>query len=232
MNHPLSINKYKSLKIKQMNKIIRVFAFSFVIFSCDKPITTTKNHPVMVAFEDTTKAESWGFKDTNGQIIIPAQYSSVFEDTFSNDITFVFKKPTSSQDNTNGIIAIDKQNQFVLKPFIFDNGPDYLQEGLFRFVENDKMGFADVNGKKVIAAKYTFVNSFQEGFAAFCEGCQKENMGEHWRMVGGKWGFMDKNGKEIIGAQFDEVSNFQEGIAEVTKNGQKMRINPKGEYIK
>lgn len=214
-----------------MTKLLTLLALVATIFSCDKP-TDHKKTLVLVAYEDTSKADGWGFKDTSGQIVIPPEYSTVFADSFINDITFVVKKSDGKQDDESGIIAIDKQNKFVLKPFIFDNGPDYLQEDVFRFTENGKMGFADKNGKKVIPAKYTFVESFQEGFAAFCEGCKKENMGEHWRMVGGKWGFMDKNGKETIEAQYDEVTNFKEGVAEVTKNGQKLRINPKGEMMK
>lgn len=214
-----------------MTKFLTLLTCILIISSCDKPVATQKNQ-ILMAFEDSVKVGFWGFKDTSGQIIIPAEYSSVFEDSFSNDITFVFKKTEDKQGDESGIIAIDKQNKFILKPFIFDNGPDYLQEGLFRFTENGKMGFADENGKKVIPAKYTFVEAFQEGFAAFCEGCKKENMDEHWRMVGGKWGFMDKNGKEILAAEYDEVSNFKEGVAEVTKKGEKIRINPKGETIK
>jgi WG containing repeat len=214
-----------------MTKFLTILAFFASIISCDKPVTSNKT-TILVAFEDTSQAESWGFKDTSGQIVIPAEYSMVFGDSFINDITFVVKKSDGKDDSETGIIAIDKRNKFILKPFIFDNGPDYLQDGLFRFTENDKMGFADINGKKVIPAKYTFVESFEEGFSAFCEGCKKENMGEHWRMAGGKWGFMDKNGKEILAAEYDEVSNFKDGVAEVTKKGEKMRINPKGEVVK
>ncbi len=214
-----------------MTKFLTLWAFIAFIISCDKP-AAHKNTLVLVAYEDTSKSDNWGFKDTSGQIVIPPEYSAVFEDSFINDIAFVVKKSDGKEDTESGIIAIDKNNKFILKPFIFDNGPDYLQEGLFRFIENGKMGFADVNGKKVIPAKYTFAESFQEGFSAFCEGCKKENMGEHWRMVGGKWGFMDKNGKEILAPEYDEVTNFKEGIAEVTKKGEKMRINPKGEVVK
>lgn len=213
-----------------MYKFISFFTLISIICSCDKPLSSTKNTQVLVAFED--KNQTWGFKDTSGKIVIPPQYIAVFEDSFVNDIAFVFEKKYETDDERHGIIAIDKNNKLILKPFIFDNGPDYVQEGLFRFVEKGQMGFADVNGKKVIPAKYTFVEAFQEGFAAFCEGCKKETIDEHWRMVGGKWGFMDKNGKVIIDPQFQEVTNFKDGIAEVMKDSLKFNINPKGETIK
>lgn len=213
-----------------MYKFLTLLTLVLIMCSCDKPLSATKNNQVLVSFEDT--AHIWGFKDTSGQIMIPPQYAAVFEDSFVNDIAFVVEKKYAVDDERHGIIAIDKKNKLILKPFIFDNGPDYVKEGLFRFVEKGLMGFADINGKKVIPAKYTFVEAFQEGFAAFCEGCKKETVGEHWRMVGGKWGFMDKNGKVIIEPQFQEVTNFKEGVAEVTKDSLKFNINPKGEQVK
>ena len=213
-----------------MHKILTFLTLISIIGSCTEPIPSTKNTQILIAFQDTS--QNWGFKDTSGQVVIPPQYSMVFEDSFVHDIAFVVEKKYDSDDERHGIIAIDKNNKMILKPFIFDNGPDYLQEGLFRFVEKGQMGFADVNGKKVIPAKYIFVEAFQEGFAAFCEGCKKETMGEHWRMVGGKWGFMDKNGKVIIEPQFQKVTNFKEGVAEVTKDTSTFNINPKGERVK
>ena len=213
-----------------MYRFLTFLTLISIIGSCNEPMSTTKNTQVLIAFEDT--AQNWGFKDTSGQMVIPPQYAAVFEDSFVNDIAFVVENKYEKDDERHGIIAIDKNNKMILKPFIFDNGPDYIQEGLFRFVEKGLMGFADVNGKKVIPAKYTFVEAFQEGFAAFCEGCKKETIDEHWRMVGGKWGFMDKNGKVIIEPQFQEVTNFKEGVAEVMKDSLKFNINPKGETIK
>lgn len=222
-----------------MNTLKKVFILSLLLQSCHnetpkKPI----NNPTLIAFEDTTKQYGWGYKDLNGRIVIEPQYSHVESDTFSNAIAFVFEKRYEMDDERHGLIAIDKRNQFVLKPFMFDNGPDYLEEGLFRFVEKGKvgeggkMGFANINGEKVIPARFTFVSPFFEGMASFCYDCQKKHFGEHWKMEG-KGGFIDKNGKEVIPAQFDDIiSGFKNGKAEVIKNGVRIYINTKGEQVK
>jgi WG containing repeat len=222
-----------------MNLLKKVVILSCILQSCNNETPKTPiNNQTLIAFEDTTKEYGWGYKNLNGQVIIEPQYSHVETDTFSNAIAFVFEKRYEMDDERHGYIAINKQNEFVLKPFIFDNGPDYLEEGLFRFVENGaigaggKMGFANLNGEKVIPARFTFVSPFFGGMAAFCYDCQKKYYGEHWKMEG-RGGFIDKNGKEVIPVQFDDIiSGFKDGKAEVIKNGVRMFINQKGEEVK
>ena len=99
----------------------------------------------------------------------------------------------------DGWVAIDKKKKVLYKPFIFDNGPDYVQEGLLRFVENDKMGFVNEAGKKVIPAEFDFVFPFEGGAARFCNGCKKISDGEHTMMdeKTGTWGKIDKTGKKL-----------------------------------
>lgn len=98
-----------------------------------------------------------------------------------------------------GWVAIDKKKQILYQPFIFDNGPDYVQEGLLRFVENGKMGFVNEAGKKVIAAEFDFVFPFAGGTARFCNGCKTIEDGEHKTMdeKTGTWGKIDKTGKKL-----------------------------------
>lgn len=97
----------------------------------------------------------------------------------------------------DGWVAINRKKKVVYKPFIFDNGPDYVQEGLLRFVENGKMGFVNEAGKKVIKAQFDFVFPFEQGRARFCNGCQTIQDGEHSRLdeKTGTWGEVDKKGK-------------------------------------
>lgn len=96
-----------------------------------------------------------------------------------------------------GWVAINRKKQILYKPFIFDNGPDYAQEGLLRFVENGKMGFVNEAGKKVIQAQFDFVYPFEKGKARFCNGCKAVKEGEH-SMIDektGTWGEVDKKGR-------------------------------------
>ncbi len=97
----------------------------------------------------------------------------------------------------DGWVAINRKKQVVYKPFIYDNGPDYVQEGLLRFVEQGKMGFVNEAGKKVIKAQFDFVFPFEKGRARFCNGCRSIKDGEH-SMIDektGTWGEVDKKGK-------------------------------------
>ena len=62
-----------------------------------------------------------------------------------------------------GLVYVDRQDRPVLRPFIYDNGPDFFQDGLARHVENGKMGFHDEALKVVIPARYDF--AFRSGTA-------------------------------------------------------------------
>lgn len=96
-----------------------------------------------------------------------------------------------------GWVAINRKKKILYRPFIFDNGSDYVQEGLLRFVENGKMGFVNEAGKKVIPAQFDFVYPFEKGRARFCNGCKTIKDGEHSMMdeKTGTWGEIDKKGR-------------------------------------
>ena len=99
----------------------------------------------------------------------------------------------------DGWVAINKKKKLLYKPFIFDNGPDYVQDGLLRYVENGKMGFVDEKGVKRIKAEFDFVFPFEKGVARFCNGCSSISDGEHKMMdeKTGTWGKIDKKGKKL-----------------------------------
>lgn len=125
----------------------------------------------------------------------------------STDITAYHRKTFGAEKfNKRGVahiiteegwVAINRKKQILYKPFIYDNGPDYVQEGLLRFVENGKMGFANEAGKKVIPAQFDFAYPFEKGKARFCNGCKTIKDGEHSRLDEntGVWGLIDKKGR-------------------------------------
>lgn len=96
---------------------------------------------------------------------------------------------------------------FLRKTYCYDNGADYFQEGLARYINaKGKFGFMDRNLKVKIAAQFTFVFPFENGFAKACQNCKKEKIqnSEHSTMVGGEWVIINKNGKTVkqcLGAQ-------------------------------
>jgi len=117
----------------------------------------------------------FGYKNIKGEIVIPAKYS-LAEDTFCT---------TAFVCENDGWKLIDRKGNILLVPFIYDIGPDYIVEGVFRFVENGKMGFATHEGKISIPAQFDFVTPFENGFAEYYIGGHRKYSpdGEYWSWV-------------------------------------------------
>lgn len=162
-----------------------------------------------------------GYKNRNGKIVIPARFFPGYGlDTLYERI-FVQGK--------DGIQGIDRTGKVVLTPFIYDNGPDYIQEGLFRFVENGKIGFADANWKKVIPAAFDFVEPFKGGITKYTLGGQKVMDGEHWYWSGGyDGGYINRSGQ-----RFKKVGELKGKFREAwTLANEHVLLNAKGKIIK
>lgn len=136
----------------------------------------------LISFE---KNEMWGYKDLAGKVVLPAKY------IMANDFS---PKGIAAVLDETGWAIINTRGQVLLRPFIFDNGPDYFSEGLARFVGKEKIGFFNENGQVVIAAQFDFAEPFKDGVARICFGCKKSMAGEHYTVVGGEWSVIDKKG--------------------------------------
>ena len=132
-----------------------------------------------------------------------------------------------------GWVCLDGRGEVVLRPFVFDNGPDPFVEGRARHIEGDLHGFHDLQGTKVIPARFEFVTPFSEGRAAFCAGCKRvcEAEGSPCSYEGGKWGFIDLEGKQVIDATYDRVQPFADGRAQVTLQGAELWIDLQGKPL-
>jgi hypothetical protein len=182
-----------------------------------------KSKDYLISYSDTTTGEELiGYKDKFGKIIIYAKYTHVYTDTFYS-MAIVLKKWEW--------VGIDRSEKVILKPFIFDNGPDYIEEGLFRFVENNKIGFADINGRKIIKAKYDFATPFENGLSEYTLGGHREyeKGGEHWWWTGGyESGFINHKGQEFI-----KATEFKNNKREAwTKDKKHFLLNKQGQIIK
>jgi hypothetical protein len=84
----------------------------------------------------------------------------------------------------------------VRRTHCFDNGPDYFVEGVARYIGDDeKFGFMDEKLQISIPAQFTFAFPFKNGRASVCNGCIKQNVGEHSSYSGGEWFVIDKRGR-------------------------------------
>jgi len=131
----------------------------------------------------------------------------------------------------SGWVYIDKTGRNIIRPFIFDNGPDYFSEGFARYEDDGKMGFFNACGDVVIKARFFYAKPFSEELSAVCMGGMKVAEGEHWKIEDGKWGFINKSGEIIIEIIYDQADSFTNGTARVSKNGQKFRIDREGNVL-
>jgi len=127
-----------------------------------------------------------------------------------------------------GWAYIDRQGRVLVRPMVYDNGPDPFSEGLARYVADGRYGFFDPAGHIVIPAHFDFAQPFHQGRAAVCMDCEKRVMGEHWTMVGGRWGYIDGTGELVIPLRFDRVKSFSEGHATVWMKGAEHVIDREG----
>ncbi len=83
------------------------------------------------------------------------------------------------------------------------NYDDYrdFSEGLAAVKKDNKWGFVNLKGKKVISTKYDDCRDFSNGFAAI--------------EVKNKWGFIDRKGKRLVTPKYYIVKDFSEGYAHV-----------------
>jgi hypothetical protein len=165
---------------------------------------------LLIPFEDNQR---WGYKNNKEQVIIGAKYWMA-----NNFNTFGIAAVVDDQ----GWVYIDKNGKKLLRPYVIDNGPDYVSEGLSRYVADGKLGFMNEKGGKVIPATFEFVSPFSEGLAAFCRGGKKVPQGEYHRLEGGKWGYINKTGDIVLNPEYDKAGSFIDGQAEVVKGEQKV----------
>jgi len=182
-------NNNKSYFMKKDQSIhYLLFAYIFfILVSCIQPV---KTNGYLLSFYDTIKNE-YGYKDQKGKMIIPqGKYKFCFTDTFK--MYAIVLKPTV------GFVAIDRQEKVLYKVFKFDNGPDYPSDGIFRIIENGKIGFADVaTGKVIIEPQFDCAFPFEEGKAKVSLECKIQSSGEHTEWLSENWFYIDKTGKKI-----------------------------------
>jgi hypothetical protein len=202
---------------------MRAFIFLIAGLTIACPKQAKPKEPTKVPLKSFEQDGRYGFRDVRGTVVIPAQYLSVY-DFSSNGVAFVA--------DDKGWSCIDTKNKVLLEPFLYDNGPDYVSEELFRYIENKKIGFANPECSVVIKAEYDFAAPFEEGLAPVCNGCSVVSDGdEHSTIKGGTWGYIDKTGKLVIPMQYQDAQPFADGKASVMQNQKTFTIDPTGKPI-
>lgn len=194
------------------------------LFCISSTLFAQENTEYLIPFsEERGGVHYFGYKYNDGETVIKAKYRVA-------DTDKMYRMAIVLRDDGQWV-GIDREDNIILYPFIYDNGPDYVFEGLFRIVENDKIGFADLNGNIVIAPEFDFAERFKDGLAEFAYGGHKEydHINEHWSWTGtAETGFVNRHGQ-----RFMRITNTHDGKRIAwTKNGKGFFINEKGKIIK
>ena len=167
-------------------------------------------------FEDVDA--TLGYVDSSGKVVIPAgKYPYIFTAEFDK-IAFVLLK------DRKGVYAIDRNEKILFQVCSCEIGPDIVSNGLFRIIENGKIGFANMNGEIVIKPRFQFVYPFQEnGFAIFCENGTWSMLDKYIPVIKGKWGVINRQGVVVIPATYDSGAEDY-----LIKDGKSYKLNKQG----
>lgn len=154
----------------------------------------TKPETIVVKYKKNEYVEigdSIMLLNSKGDTIAPMGKYRYYEESIpGNDIVIVLKE-------SEGLIYVNAEgNELNYCPFIFDNGADYVSEGLVRIVDKDgKMGYVDSLHHVVIKPQFFFVEPWKDGYGRVAkEGYFERIDEEHKIVVVEKWYTIDRNG--------------------------------------
>lgn len=132
-----------------------------------------------------------GYLNSQGDTVVPiGKYFYCYSDTISHFGLVM-------ENNSGRIIGIDRNANELYEVFRYDNGPDPLQDGLFRIIDHRKIGYANHLGKIIIKPKFDCAYPFNDGFAKVSENCIIDQEGEHSIWKSKSWYLIDKNGNQV-----------------------------------
>ena len=183
-----------------MKSFIPLLFLLLIISGCNQAQKPTELSNYLLLFNDTV-TDGYGYKNANGDIVIAeGKYAMCFTDTFKTYAIVV--KPDS------GFVAIDRQENVLYKVYPFDNGPDEASDGLFRIIENNKMGYANaLTGAIVIQPQFKCAWPFKDGTAKVSNDCKTQTDGEHSTWVSNNWFYIDTTGKTLAAPKTSGVKN-------------------------
>ncbi|WP_430467084.1 WG repeat-containing protein [Winogradskyella ouciana] len=130
-----------------------------------------------------------GYLNSKGDTIVPiGKYYHCYTDTI-RDFGMVMEKKTGT------IFGIDHKGTELYEVFKYDNGPDFMENGLFRIIKNGKIGYANSKGKIIIEPRFECAYSFKDGFAKVSDNCETIKDGVHSIWKSENWYQITRNGK-------------------------------------
>ncbi len=178
--------------------------FFYIMFLCSLSVSSQNDCWLHV----TNSKGLHAFVDKTGNIKIPyGKYKFILSDTLCY-FAYVY-------EYEGGVVAINREDKIIFRPVIIDNLlPDLPSEGLFRIIDNGKIGFANLKGEVTIPPQFEAVKSFKNDIAAYCVGCQMkyDTITEYGYWSDGKWGFINKSGEIAVEACYDDLGFWNNQI--------------------
>ena len=145
-----------------------------------------------VPMEEYAIGEDFCYTNQKGDTVIPfGRYYAGYFDTITTYGIMIERSNDSWE-----LFGIDQKGQRLYEVFWFDNGPDYIEDGLFRIERNGKIGYADTRGKIVIEPQYQCAYPFSEGRAQVTYDCEITTEFEFTVWKSDSWFRINKKGQK------------------------------------
>lgn len=176
------------MKLKYIKGLFSAISIAMLVLSCTVP----QSNRVLIKVQSDNLDEfeaPCGYIDSDGATVIPmGKYAYCFTDTI-RDLGMVLQKGTGK------IVGIDQNGKELFEVFKYDNGPDYVANGLFRIIKNGKIGYADLKGNILIEPIFDCAYPFEEEYAQVSESCEIEMDGDHASWKSDDWYYITKDAK-------------------------------------
>jgi len=177
-----------------MTRLIFCLLIVSIIIGCKSRIGNsnseylgTNDYKGILILKRDKKTSMYAYYDENGNKVL-GDYYAAYTDTIKD--FGIVSDPSS--------VLIDRKGKHIYNIFIFDNGPDYTSDGLYRIVENGKIGYVDsITSRLVIKPIYDCAWPFENGKAKVSMNCKTIRDGEHSRWESEEWFYIDKQGRKI-----------------------------------
>ena len=156
-------------------------------------------------FRDQT-SKLYGFKNSKGEIVIPAQYDDA-QNFLEIPVARVKKGKKWACIDTKGQLKTDFRYLYI----------ESFSHGFAKVTDGRKFGFINQEGEAITPLLYDHAFDFQEGYGLV--------------KIGLKSGYINEQGLPITPIEFDEAAFFVGGVAQVKKGKEIYLIDRTGQRI-
>ena len=197
--------------LQGFNKHLWFFTFLFLSLvlytsACKSDSTGSSEEKTAYLADYESPSDRWGFIDTTGQLVIPAEYDQVA--AFSQGMTAV---------NKSGLWGyIDHAGREIIKPQF--RSANAFHEGIARVKPFELSPcYVTTTGKIISSNQWIATGDFSNGRALV--------------KVGTLFGYIDTTGQLIIQPAYSRAWNFEDGIALVEFDKKQGVIDLNGKYV-